>query len=88
MPAEAWVYGGALIGGGLVVWRLAMQYYAYLEDTYNAGDVMRDQLRIYLGMRPAQKPIVGSPAAGTATAASKGATPPASGSEETPDPKQ
>lgn len=48
MPAEFWVYGGLMVAAGLLVWRIAMQYYTYLEDAYNHSEMTRNQLRAYL----------------------------------------
>ena len=48
MPAEFWIYGGLMVAAGLLVWRIAMQYYTYLEDAYNHSEMTRNQLRAYL----------------------------------------
>ena len=50
MNAEIWVYGITLVVAGLLVWRFAMQYYTYLEDTCNQSEMARDRLKRYLGV--------------------------------------
>jgi len=48
MPVEFWIYGGLMVAAGLVAWRIAMQYYTYLEDAYNHSEMTRNQLRSFL----------------------------------------
>ena len=48
MPVEFWIYGGLMVAACVLVWRVAMQYYTYLEDAYNHSETTRNQLRAYL----------------------------------------
>lgn len=50
MPIEIWVYGLTMAAAGFLVWRFAMQYHTFLEDTCKQSQAARDQLKRYLGV--------------------------------------
>ena len=87
MPTEFWIYGGLMVSAGILVWRVAMQYYTYLEDAYNHSDSTRHQLRMYLRGTDSHangNPLTGSPISTTPGAVDPSKAPSAANQQQDP----